>query len=86
MNRIPPSNLSLEEFARRHSLPERWLRLRHQCEAAVRDPRFWYAEDLQTVVRQWALEASNLLQQQPAGPAPQSPRKKESPAATGRAR
>lgn len=53
--------MTLEEFARAHQLPERWLSLRRECEALVSDPQYWYHPDMQNAVRILATEASDIL-------------------------
>ena len=53
--------MTLEEFARAHQLPERWLSLRRECEALVRNPQYWCQKDLQNAARILAKEASDLL-------------------------
>ena len=53
--------MTLEEFAAFHRLPPRWLLLRRECEALVRDPLYWSSRDLQNKARICALEASNML-------------------------
>ncbi len=56
--------MRLEEFARVHNLPERWLLLRQECEELVKNPAFWSRPDLQESARRLATEASNILQYQ----------------------
>ena len=58
-------NMSLEEFAQVHGLPEKWLLLRRRGEILVRDPQFWSRPDLQEAARKLATEASDILRQQP---------------------
>ncbi len=58
--------MTLEEFARAHRLSERWLSLRHECEALVSDPEYWYRRDMQNAARVLALEASDILHARPA--------------------
>ncbi len=53
--------MTLEEFARVYQLPERWLSLRHECEALVSDPQYWYRRDMQSAARALAAEASDIL-------------------------
>ncbi len=53
--------MTLEEFARAHQLPERWLTLRRQCEALVSNPQYWYSPDMQNAARILAAEASEIL-------------------------
>lgn len=55
--------MTLQEFARAHNLPPRWLRLRQQCEELVRDPSFWSRRDMQDAARTLATEASDILHQ-----------------------
>ncbi len=52
--------MTVEEFARAHDLPPRWLELRRRCEAIVRDLQFWYRPDLQDSARTLAQQASDL--------------------------
>lgn len=56
--------MTLEEFARAHNLPPRWLQLRQQCEALVRDPGFWSRRDMRDAARKLATDASDILHQQ----------------------
>ncbi len=56
--------MTLEEFARAHQLPERWLTLRRKCEALVRNPQYWYRLDMQNAARILATEASGILHAQ----------------------
>ncbi len=53
--------MTLEEFGESHELPSRWLSLRHECEALVRNPLYWSRSDLQNKVRILAMEASNII-------------------------
>ncbi len=53
--------MTLEEFAKSHDLPERWLSLRKECEALVSHPQYWYRSDMQNVARILAVEASDIL-------------------------
>ncbi len=53
--------MTLEEFARAHQLPERWLTLRRECEALVSHPQYWYRSDTQNAARILATEASDSL-------------------------
>ncbi len=53
--------MTLEEFARAHELPERWISLRCQCEALTSNPNYWYRPDMQNTARILALEASDIL-------------------------
>lgn len=53
--------MTLEDFAKLHSLPDEWLKLRHECEGIVLDPQFWSNSELQTAARLLALRASDLL-------------------------
>lgn len=55
---------SLEQFAERHGLPERWLSLRRDCEALARQPQFWSQPDLQDAARKLAIAASDILREQ----------------------
>ncbi len=55
---------SLEQFAERHGLPERWLSLRRDCEALARRSQFWSRPDLQDAARKLAIEASDILREQ----------------------
>lgn len=53
--------MTLEVFARDHSLPPIWLELRRRCEDMVRQPNFWYSSDLRQKASDLALQASNIL-------------------------
>ncbi len=53
--------MTLEEFARAHQLPERWLSLRRECEALVSNPQYWHRSDMQNAARILATEASDIL-------------------------
>lgn len=53
--------MSLEEFARLHRLPDRWLLLRRECNVLVDNPQFWYRRELQNEARMLATEASDIL-------------------------
>lgn len=53
--------MTLEEFAKIHELPERWLLLRRECAALVRHPQYWYRPDMQNAARILAVEASDIL-------------------------
>ncbi len=57
-------SMSLRQFAEVHGLPERWLSLRRDCEALVRQPQFWSRPDLQDAARMLATEASDILREQ----------------------
>lgn len=56
------SDPSLEEFARRHHLPPRWLELRKACNRLVARSDFWYRPELIDQARRLAGEASEILQ------------------------
>lgn len=53
---------TLEEFAREHRLPRRWLQLREACNQLVVRPDFWYRTDLRNEGQRLAVEASRILQ------------------------
>ncbi|HEX7423125.1 MAG TPA: hypothetical protein VF311_04445 [Terriglobales bacterium] len=53
--------MTLEEFAKAHQLPARWLSLRRECEALLRNPQFWYRPNMQNAARLLATEASAIL-------------------------
>jgi hypothetical protein len=53
--------MTLEEFSNAHNLPPRWLSLRRESEAIVRDPQFWSRTDMQNRARKLAVEASDIL-------------------------
>lgn len=53
--------MTLEDFARANNLPDKWLALRRECEAIVRDPQFWYRPALQNDGRKLAVQASDIL-------------------------
>ena len=55
------NGMTLEEFARAHNLPPRWLELRRQCEGRVRQPDFWYRTDLRQQASTLAIQASDIL-------------------------
>jgi hypothetical protein len=57
-------SMSLEQFAKMHGLPARWLSLRRCCETLVRYPQFWSRRDQQDTARKLATEASNILREQ----------------------
>jgi hypothetical protein len=61
MKAPPELAMTLEEFARAHQLPERWLSLRRECEALVSNPQYWYRTDLQDAARILATEASDIF-------------------------
>jgi hypothetical protein len=61
MKASPELAMTLEEFARAHQLPERWLSLRRECEALVSNPQYWYRPDMQNAARILATEASDIL-------------------------
>ncbi len=54
-------DMNLEEFAKAHQLPERWLSLRRECEALVSNPQYWYRSDMQNAARLLATDASDIL-------------------------
>ncbi len=54
-------SMSLEQFAKMHGLPERWLSLRRRCETLSRHPQFWSRLDLMEAARKLATEASDIL-------------------------
>ncbi len=53
--------MTLEEFAKAHQLPARWLSLRLECEALVSNPRYWYCPELQNAAQILTSEASDIL-------------------------
>ena len=53
---------TLEEFARKHRIPQRWLELREACNRLLARPDFWYRRDLRNEARLLAVEASEILQ------------------------
>ncbi len=53
--------MTLEEFAKIHQLSARWLSLRRECEALVRNPQYWCCPDMQNAARILATEASDIL-------------------------
>jgi len=53
--------MSLEEFAQIHHLDSSWIDLRHQCDQIVGRPDFWYRKELQSVARELAVKASDML-------------------------
>lgn len=53
--------MNLEEFARTHKLPDKWLSLRRECEALVSNPQYWYRRDMQNAARMLATDASDIL-------------------------
>jgi hypothetical protein len=55
--------MTLEAFALAHNLPRPWLELRRRCEEVVRQPDFWYRTDLRQQVSDFAVQASNILDQ-----------------------
>ncbi len=56
--------MTLEEFAKVHQLPERWLSLRRELEVLVGDPQYWYRPDMQNAARILATEASDIIHAQ----------------------
>ena len=52
---------TIEEFARTHRLPLRWVELRNACSHLVRRADFWYRADLRDAARPPAVEASDIL-------------------------
>ncbi len=56
--------MTLDEFAKVHKLPERWLSLRRECAALVSHPRYWYRPEMQNAARILAAEASDILHAQ----------------------
>jgi hypothetical protein len=66
---------TLEEFACKHRLPQRWMELREECNRLVARPDFWYRADVRDEARQLAVEASDILSaalkhEKPAGNRP----------------
>ncbi len=59
--------MTLEEFAKVHQLPERWLLLRYECEALTSNPNYWYRPDMQNTARILAVEASDIFHARLAG-------------------
>jgi len=59
--------MTLQEFAKAHELPERWLSLRRECEALVSHLQYWYRPDMQNAARILAVEASDILHVQLKG-------------------
>lgn len=55
--------MTLETFAQAHNLPGPWLELRRRCEDVVKQPDFWYRTDLRQQVSDFAVQASNILDQ-----------------------
>ena len=57
----PTERAALEEFAKIHELPERWLHLRHEVDGLVRRPGYWYQPEMQNAARILATEASDIF-------------------------
>ncbi len=55
--------MTLEAFAQAHNLPPSWLELRRRCEDMVKQPDFWYRTDLRLQTSNFAIQASNILDQ-----------------------